>query len=62
MSQLNFNLNLVTHWNVGGADFYDKHKFFESQFEQLDEFVEKVAERIRSIGHDPLLPWALFSN
>ena len=45
MSQLNFNLNLVTHWNVGGADFYDKHKFFESQFEQLDEFVEKVAEK-----------------
>jgi starvation-inducible DNA-binding protein len=38
-------------WNIEGADFYDKHKFFESQFEQLDEFIDNVAERIRSIGH-----------
>lgn len=39
------------HWNVEGADFYDKHKFFESQFEQLDENIDNVAERIRSLGH-----------
>ncbi|MEO6883910.1 MAG: DNA starvation/stationary phase protection protein [Bacteroidia bacterium] len=39
------------HWNVTGADFYDKHKFFEIQFGQLDEFIDSVAERIRSIGH-----------
>jgi starvation-inducible DNA-binding protein len=39
------------HWNVEGADFYDKHKFFETQFGQLDEFIDSVAERIRSIGH-----------
>lgn len=39
------------HWNVEGADFYEKHKFFESQFEQLDEIIDSVAERIRSIGH-----------
>jgi starvation-inducible DNA-binding protein len=39
------------HWNVEGADFYDKHKFFETQFEQLDDFVDSVAERIRSLGH-----------
>lgn len=39
------------HWNIGGADFYDKHKFFETQFGQLDEIVDSVAERIRSIGH-----------
>jgi starvation-inducible DNA-binding protein len=39
------------HWNVEGADFYDKHKFFESQFEQLDDFIDSVAERIRSLGH-----------
>jgi starvation-inducible DNA-binding protein len=24
------------HWNVEGIDFYDKHKFFETQFGQLD--------------------------
>jgi starvation-inducible DNA-binding protein len=39
------------HWNVEGADFYDKHKFFETQFGQLDEFIDSVAERIRSLGH-----------
>lgn len=39
------------HWNVEGTDFYDKHKFFETQFGQLDEIIDKVAERIRSIGH-----------
>lgn len=39
------------HWNVEGADFYEKHKFFETQFEQLDDMIDSVAERIRSIGH-----------
>lgn len=39
------------HWNVEGADFYDKHKLFESQFEQLNEIIDNVAERIRAIGH-----------
>lgn len=39
------------HWNVEGADFYDKHKFFETQFEQLDDFIDSIAERIRSLGH-----------
>jgi len=39
------------HWNVEGADFYDKHKFFETQFEQLDENIDDTAERIRSLGH-----------
>ena len=39
------------HWNIEGADFFDKHKFFETQFGQLDEVIDSVAERIRSIGH-----------
>ncbi|AEE49672.1 Dps family protein [Haliscomenobacter hydrossis] len=39
------------HWNIEGADFYDKHKFFEGQFGQLDELIDGVAERIRAIGH-----------
>ena len=39
------------HWNVEGSDFYAKHKFFESQYEQLDETMDMVAERIRTIGH-----------
>lgn len=39
------------HWNVEGSDFYDKHKFFESEIEQLDKMIDSVAERIRSMGH-----------
>ena len=39
------------HWNVEGADFYDKHKFFEGQYEQLDDLIDDVAERIRALGH-----------
>jgi starvation-inducible DNA-binding protein len=39
------------HWNVEGPDFHDKHKFFEAQYEELDEIMDAVAERIRSLGH-----------
>jgi len=39
------------HWNVEGPDFHEKHKFFESQYEQLDDIIDNVAERIRAIGH-----------
>jgi len=41
------------HWNIEGEDFFEKYKFFESQIEQLDEVIDSVAERIRSIGHYP---------
>jgi len=39
------------HWNVTEPYFYDKHKFFETRFGQLDAFIDNVAERIRTIGH-----------
>lgn len=39
------------HWNIEGMDFYEKHRFFEAQFGQLDKIIDRVAERIRSIGH-----------
>lgn len=39
------------HWNVEGNDFYNKHKFFEAQYEQLEGIVDDVAERIRTLGH-----------
>jgi starvation-inducible DNA-binding protein len=39
------------HWNVEGPDFHSMHLFFESQYEQLDEIMDGVAERIRQIGH-----------
>ena len=39
------------HWNVEGHDFHAAHKFFEEQYEFLDEAMDSVAERIRSLGH-----------
>jgi len=39
------------HWNVEGPDFHAMHLFFESQYDALDEIVDRVAERIRSLGH-----------
>ncbi len=38
------------HWNVVGSDFSELHKFFESQYEVLDEIVDEAAERARSLG------------
>jgi len=39
------------HWNIEGVDFHSKHMFFESQFGELDEMIDSIAERIRSLGH-----------
>jgi starvation-inducible DNA-binding protein len=38
------------HWNVVGPQFNDLHKFFESQYEELNDIVDDVAERARTIG------------
>src|SRR6478609_6624946 len=39
------------HWNVEGPDFLSIHRFFEEQYKQLEEIIDDVAERIRTIGH-----------
>ena len=39
------------HWNVEGNNFMELHKFYESQYEALDEIMDEVAERIRMLGH-----------
>ncbi|MET0638152.1 MAG: DNA starvation/stationary phase protection protein [Chitinophagaceae bacterium] len=39
------------HWNVTGGDFHAMHVFFEKQYNQLDDLMDSVAERIRKIGH-----------
>ena len=39
------------HWNVEGPDFINKHLFFETQYNELADIVDNVAERIRQLGH-----------
>lgn len=42
------------HWNVKGPEFSELHKFFESQYEELDEIIDETAERARALGGDSL--------
>ena len=39
------------HWNVEGISFNELHLFYENQFNQLDDIMDEVAERIRMLGH-----------
>ncbi|MCI0624155.1 MAG: DNA starvation/stationary phase protection protein [Acidobacteria bacterium] len=38
------------HWNVRGPQFHDLHKFFEDQYNELNDVVDEIAERVRSLG------------
>lgn len=38
------------HWNVVGRQFNDLHKFFEAQYEVIDDIIDDVAERSRALG------------
>jgi starvation-inducible DNA-binding protein len=42
------------HWNVVGSQFNDLHKFFEAQYNALNEVVDDVAERSRALGGNAL--------
>ena len=38
------------HWNVSGNSFMELHVLFENQYKQLEEAIDKVAERIGKLG------------
>ena len=48
------------HWNVVGPQFNDLHKFFEAQYNELNEIVDDVAERSRALGGHALGTMAEF--
>jgi len=37
------------HWNVVDPRFYSLHKFFEEQYEDFQEGIDEIAERIRML-------------
>jgi starvation-inducible DNA-binding protein len=39
------------HWNVTGPQFNSLHLMFESQYTELSQAVDLIAERIRALGH-----------
>ncbi|MBP2831838.1 DNA starvation/stationary phase protection protein [Aquimarina sp. U1-2] len=38
------------HWNVTGMQFKSLHELFEEQYRALEEQIDEVAERVRSLG------------
>ncbi len=38
------------HWNVTGPHFSELHKLFETQYDELAETIDEVAERTRALG------------
>jgi starvation-inducible DNA-binding protein len=50
------------HWNVTGAQFNDLHKFFEAQYEELDDIIDDVAERVRELGSNSMATLSEFTK
>lgn len=42
------------HWNVKGNDFFTLHEKFEELYTQLYQNIDDLAERIITIGYQPL--------
>lgn len=38
------------HWNVQGPAFFSLHTFFETQYEEIFQAVDVIAERLRALG------------
>jgi starvation-inducible DNA-binding protein len=46
-----YTKTLNAHWNVEGDNFYQMHMFYDEQYGQLETIIDKVAERVRALGH-----------
>jgi len=42
------------HWNVIGENFFELHEKFEELYTQLHENIDELAERVVTIGFNPL--------
>lgn len=50
------------HWNVQGMFFAPLHELFQEQYEKLEERIDDIAERVRSLGHYSLGAMEAFKN
>jgi starvation-inducible DNA-binding protein len=50
------------HWNVTGSNFSSLHSLFESQYDDLFEAIDEIAERIRAKGEKVSASLELFSK
>jgi starvation-inducible DNA-binding protein len=42
------------HWNVEGVNFFELHRKFEEQYNEVKVVVDEVAERVRIFGKKPM--------
>ena len=42
------------HWNVSGNSFMELHKLFQSQYTELEELIDEIAERINKLGRNTI--------
>lgn len=38
------------HWNLVGPEFHDYHLLFDEQYKRIFNFIDDIAERVRSLG------------
>ncbi len=50
------------HWNVTGMQFKSLHELFEEHYQDIEEKIDEVAERIRALGHPALGTLKQFSK
>ena len=46
-----YSKTLNFHWNIEGPDFHSVHVYLETLYEEQQDVVDTVAEKIRMIGH-----------
>ncbi|WP_117880415.1 Dps family protein [Aureibaculum luteum] len=46
-----YSKTLNFHWNIEGTDFHSVHLYLETLYEEQQEIVDTVAEKIRMLGH-----------
>ena len=46
-----YSKTLRFHWNVEGPDFHTVHVYLETLYNEQQEIVDTVAEKIRAVGH-----------
>ncbi len=46
-----YSKTLNAHWNIEGPDFHAVHIYLEKLYNQQQEIVDTVAEKIRTVGH-----------
>ncbi len=50
------------HWNLKGDNFMELHKLFESQYTEMQEAIDEIAERVSQLGGVAIGTTAEFSK